>query len=51
MLRRAQIHVHCFTDSPDFAQRLLDHFPNLYIGITGTRLPRTRTRRQRPAQA
>ena len=32
-----QIHVHCFTDSPDFAQRLLDHFPNLYIGITGTR--------------
>jgi TatD DNase family protein len=35
MLRRAQIHVHCFTDSPDFAQRLLDHFPNLYIGITG----------------
>jgi TatD DNase family protein len=31
-----QIHVHCFTDSPQFAQRLLDHFPNLYIGITGT---------------
>jgi len=31
-----QIHIHCFTDSPDFAQRLLDHFPNLYIGITGT---------------
>jgi len=30
-----KIHVHCFTDSPDFAQRLLDHFPNLYIGITG----------------
>ncbi|KAF5368274.1 hypothetical protein D9615_010374 [Tricholomella constricta] len=29
------IHVHCFTDSPEFAQRLLDHFPNLYIGITG----------------
>lgn len=30
-----QIHVHCFTDSPEFAQRLLDHFTNLYIGITG----------------
>ncbi|KAF9033561.1 hypothetical protein BJ165DRAFT_1417500 [Panaeolus papilionaceus] len=30
-----QIHVHCFTDTPQFAQRLLDHFPNLYIGITG----------------
>jgi len=29
------IHVHCFTDSPEFAQRLLSHFPNLYIGITG----------------
>jgi TatD DNase family protein len=39
MLRRAQIHVHCFTDSPDFAQRLLDYFSNLYIGITGTRPP------------
>ncbi|KZW03309.1 Metallo-dependent hydrolase [Exidia glandulosa HHB12029] len=30
-----KIHIHCFTDSPDFAERLLDHFPNLYIGITG----------------
>ncbi|KAJ4495116.1 hypothetical protein C8J55DRAFT_554741 [Lentinula edodes] len=29
------IHIHCFTDSPDFGQRLLDYFPNLYIGITG----------------
>ncbi|KAI6026081.1 hypothetical protein EDC04DRAFT_2573542 [Pisolithus marmoratus] len=29
------IHIHCFTDSPEFAQRLLDHFPNLHIGITG----------------
>ncbi|CAA7265636.1 unnamed protein product [Cyclocybe aegerita] len=33
--REYKIHVHCFTDSPEFAQRLLDHFPNLYIGITG----------------
>ncbi|KAH7925773.1 Metallo-dependent hydrolase [Leucogyrophana mollusca] len=30
-----KIHIHCFTDSPDFAQRLLDHFPNLHIGVTG----------------
>ncbi|KAF0349998.1 hypothetical protein F8M41_015426 [Gigaspora margarita] len=30
-----KIHVHCFTDSPDFAKKLLDYFPNLYIGITG----------------
>lgn len=30
-----KIHIHCFTDAPDFAQRLLDHFPNLCIGITG----------------
>ena len=30
-----KIHIHCFTDTPEFAQRLLDFFPNLYIGITG----------------
>ncbi|KAF8435447.1 hypothetical protein L210DRAFT_856916 [Boletus edulis BED1] len=30
-----KIHIHCFTDTPEFAQRLLTHFPNLYIGITG----------------
>ncbi|KAF8880294.1 hypothetical protein BD779DRAFT_1446351 [Infundibulicybe gibba] len=30
-----KIHIHCFTDSPDFGQRLLDYFPNLCIGITG----------------
>ncbi|KAF6751932.1 hydrolase [Ephemerocybe angulata] len=30
-----RIHIHCFTDSPDFAKRLLDWFPNLYIGVTG----------------
>ncbi|CAA7265634.1 unnamed protein product [Cyclocybe aegerita] len=29
------IHVHCFSDTPEFAARLLEHFPNLYIGITG----------------
>ncbi|KAF4622421.1 hypothetical protein D9613_009598 [Agrocybe pediades] len=33
--RSVGIHIHCFTDSPGFAQRLLDHFHNLYIGITG----------------
>ncbi|KAJ7767975.1 hypothetical protein DFH07DRAFT_808300 [Mycena maculata] len=30
-----KIHIHCFTNAPAFAQRLLDHFPNLFIGITG----------------
>ncbi|CAG8793172.1 4477_t:CDS:1, partial [Racocetra persica] len=30
-----KIHVHCFTDSPGLAKKLLDYFPNLYIGITG----------------
>ncbi|KAF8323192.1 hypothetical protein DL93DRAFT_2050050 [Clavulina sp. PMI_390] len=29
------IHIHCFTDTPALATALLDHFPNLYIGITG----------------
>ncbi|KAG9292033.1 hypothetical protein G9A89_017932 [Geosiphon pyriformis] len=29
------IHVHCFTDSPEFARNLCDYFTNLYIGITG----------------
>ncbi|KAJ6498571.1 hypothetical protein C8R47DRAFT_310285 [Mycena vitilis] len=31
-----KIHIHCFTNAPAFAQRLLDWFPNLYIGITDT---------------
>ena len=30
-----RIHIHCFTDDPAFGRRLLDHFPNLYIGVTG----------------
>ncbi|KAJ7668881.1 Metallo-dependent hydrolase [Mycena rosella] len=30
-----RIHIHCFTNAPAFAQRLLDWFPNLYIGVTG----------------
>ncbi|PVG02415.1 Metallo-dependent hydrolase [Serendipita vermifera] len=30
-----KIHVHCFTDSPELARRLLSHFSNLCIGITG----------------
>ncbi|KAG5461004.1 MAG: hypothetical protein BJ554DRAFT_6877 [Olpidium bornovanus] len=29
------IHVHCFTSSPELAEKLVAHFPNLYIGITG----------------
>ena len=31
-----QIHIHGYTDSPEWAARMLSHFPNLYIGITGT---------------
>jgi len=30
-----RVHIHCFTDSPEWAGRMLDHFPNLFIGITG----------------
>jgi TatD DNase family protein len=30
-----KIHAHCFTDSVDFALRLVQHFPNLYFGFTG----------------
>ncbi|TFK61510.1 Metallo-dependent hydrolase [Pluteus cervinus] len=30
-----KVHIHCFTDSPQFAQNLLAHFPNLCIGVTG----------------
>ncbi|KAH9913724.1 uncharacterized protein B0H18DRAFT_1097305 [Fomitopsis serialis] len=30
-----KIHIHCCTDSPEWAARMLEHFPNLYIGITG----------------
>ncbi|GAA6061423.1 hypothetical protein JCM10212_004481 [Sporobolomyces blumeae] len=33
--RTARVHIHCFTDSPALATNLLDHFPNLYFGITG----------------
>lgn len=30
-----RIHVHCFTSSPGMAERLLSHFPNLCLGLTG----------------
>ncbi|KAL9654482.1 hypothetical protein ABK040_010502 [Willaertia magna] len=30
-----KIHVHCFTDTPNFALQLIEHFPNLFIGFTG----------------
>lgn len=29
------IHIHCFTDTPELGQKLLDHFPNVYFGLTG----------------
>ncbi|KAF9447695.1 hypothetical protein P691DRAFT_782025 [Macrolepiota fuliginosa MF-IS2] len=33
--RNHKIHIRCFIDTPAFTQRLLEHFPNLYTGITG----------------
>ncbi|CAD6572923.1 MAG: hypothetical protein CYPHOPRED_004970 [Cyphobasidiales sp. Tagirdzhanova-0007] len=33
--KEAHLHIHCFTDTPELAQKLLDHFPNCWIGITG----------------
>lgn len=30
------IHVHCFTSSLPFGQKLLGHWKNLYIGFTGS---------------
>ncbi|GAA5936327.1 TatD family hydrolase [Sporobolomyces koalae] len=30
-----RIHIHCFTDTPELASKLLSHFPNLHIGVTG----------------
>ncbi|KAK4051935.1 hypothetical protein OIV83_002640 [Microbotryomycetes sp. JL201] len=33
--REQRLHIHCFTDSPQLASKLLDHFPHLMIGITG----------------
>ena len=32
--RDMRIHLHCFTDTPDWAARFLAAFPNLYIGAT-----------------
>ncbi|KAI5481659.1 hypothetical protein MNV49_002885 [Pseudohyphozyma bogoriensis] len=33
--KEQKIHIHCYTDTPEFATKMLDHFPNLFIGITG----------------
>lgn len=30
-----KIHIHCFTSSLEFGQRLMAHFPNLVLGFTG----------------
>lgn len=30
-----RIHLHCFNDSASYAKDLMDHFPNLFVGITG----------------
>ncbi len=30
-----KVHVHCFTSSPEMAEKLLENFPNLCLGFTG----------------
>ena len=30
-----KLHVHCFTDSSPFATKLIQEWPNLFIGFTG----------------
>ncbi len=30
-----KVHVHCFTDTLPFAQKLISHYSNLFIGFTG----------------
>lgn len=34
-IQNQNIHVHCFTGTPDFAEALLSLSPNIYIGFTG----------------
>ncbi|GAA6002174.1 hypothetical protein JCM10207_003109 [Rhodosporidiobolus poonsookiae] len=33
--KEQRLHIHCFTDTPECAASLLDHFPNCFIGVTG----------------
>merc|ERR1712176_2234 len=33
--KNKRIHLHCFTDSVEYAKVMLDAFPNLMIGFTG----------------
>ena len=33
--KEQKLHIHCFTDSPELAAKLQDHFPNCWIGVTG----------------
>ncbi|KZT05694.1 uncharacterized protein LAESUDRAFT_759938 [Laetiporus sulphureus 93-53] len=33
--REHKIHIHCYTDSAEWAARMLEYFPNLFIGVTG----------------
>ncbi|KAL8278721.1 hypothetical protein RQP46_008790 [Phenoliferia psychrophenolica] len=33
--REQKLHIHCYTDTPALATKLLLHFPNLFIGVTG----------------
>ncbi|KAK9894472.1 hypothetical protein P389DRAFT_197764 [Cystobasidium minutum MCA 4210] len=33
--KEQRLHIHCFTDTPELAEKLLGHFSNCFIGITG----------------
>ena len=30
-----KIHLHCFADNAAYAEKVVTHFPNLFIGVTG----------------
>ena len=38
--KEQRLHIHCFTDSPELADKLLGHFPNCWIGVTGAQSAR-----------
>jgi len=33
--KEKKLHIHCFTDTPELAAKLQEHFPNCWIGVTG----------------
>ena len=37
--KEQKLHIHCFTDTPELAAKLQEHFPNCWIGVTGAFQP------------